>query len=71
MASPLIPVPSDVRVSQLIQQRTLRWIMLGIVALAAFLVAVVGQPPAQPDGPGGPHTGLVGVSQPGPLGAHR
>ena len=66
----MIPVPSDVRVSQVIQQRTLRWIMLGIVVLAAFLVAVVGQPPAQPDGPVGPHGGLVGVSQAGPLSSH-
>ena len=68
MASPSIPAPTDLRLSAAIQQRTLRWIMLGIVALAAFLVAIVGQPPAQTVGPAGQHAGLIGVSHSGPTG---
>jgi hypothetical protein len=68
VASTVITAPSDALVKQAIHHRTLRWIMLGIVALAAFLVAVVGQPTTQATGPAGPHNGLVGVSQPGPLG---
>jgi hypothetical protein len=68
VASPVIPAPTSARLTSTVQQRMFRWIMLGIVALTAFLVAVVGQPSAQPTGPAGPHTGLVGQSNPGPLG---
>jgi hypothetical protein len=50
------------------QHRTMRWILLGIVALAAFLVAVVGRPPVEPVGIPGPGPGLVGVSHQGPIG---
>jgi hypothetical protein len=63
-----LPLPAEARLSVAVQQRALRWILLGIVALAAFLVAVVGQPPAQPiDGPG---PGLVGVSHQSALSSH-
>lgn len=67
MTSSALPSPADARLSVAVQQRALRWILLGIVALAAFLVAVVGQPPAQPDGGTAPGPGLVGVSHSAPL----
>lgn len=68
MVSPSIPLYCNARMSPTIQQRTLRWIMFCIVALAAFLVALVGQPPAHSTGRTAQHSGLSGVSHSDPLG---
>ncbi|HSP36858.1 MAG TPA: hypothetical protein VLR26_03810 [Frankiaceae bacterium] len=59
-----VAIPAAASASTALQQRTFRWVLMGIVVLAALLVAVMGRPPATAAGPPAPAPGLVGVSQP-------